>query len=77
MPTHICRSKARAEGELPDDTEPRDLAGYYMTVLDGLSVRAAAGAKRDELQKVANLAMRRLAGEVGPVMPGLVPGIHV
>lgn len=51
-------SKAKSNGELPDDIEPRDLAGYYMTVLDGLSVRAAAGAKRDELQKVANLAMR-------------------
>ncbi|WP_245416903.1 TetR/AcrR family transcriptional regulator [Undibacter mobilis] len=51
-------SQAKTEGELPGDIEPADLAGYFMTVLDGLSVRAAAGAGREELHKVANLAMR-------------------
>lgn len=51
-------AKAKADGELPDDVEVSDLAGYFMTVLDGLSVRAAAGAGREELQKVAKLAMR-------------------
>jgi AcrR family transcriptional regulator len=54
--------KAKAEGELPDDIEPAELAGYYMTVLDGMSVRAAAGAGRDELRKVAGLAMRGWPG---------------
>ncbi len=50
--------KAKDEGELPVETDPADLAGYFMTVLDGLSIRAAAGAGREELQKIAYLAMR-------------------
>lgn len=54
---------AKADGELPTDVEAKDLAGYFMTVLDGLSVRAAAGARREELQKVANLAMRSWPGK--------------
>lgn len=57
-------SQAKAGGELPDDIDPRDLAGYYMTVLDGMSVRAAAGAGRAELRKVAELAMRGWPGRV-------------
>jgi len=56
-------TKATADGELPDDIAPADLAHYYMTVLDGLSVRAAAGAKREELLKVAALAMRGWPGK--------------
>lgn len=56
-------TKAKADGELPDDIEPADLAGYFMTVLDGLSVRAAAGAKRQELHRVADLAMRGWPGK--------------
>ena len=51
-------TKAKAAGELPDDIEPRDLAGYYMTVLDGMSVRAASGASSKQLRDVADLAMR-------------------
>ncbi|MBS0536814.1 MAG: TetR/AcrR family transcriptional regulator [Proteobacteria bacterium] len=51
-------TKAKASGELPGDINANDLAGYYMTVLDGMSVRAASGASRDELHKVADLAMR-------------------
>jgi len=73
---HLCAKRAEAEamlverfttaktdGELPNDIEPGDLAGYFMTVLDGLSVRASAGAKRDELHKVASLAMRGWPGK--------------
>ena len=56
-------TKAKASGELPDGIEPKDLAGYYMTVLDGMSVRAASGASRDELHKVADLAMRGWPGK--------------
>ena len=56
-------TSAKDSGELPDDIEPKDLARYYMTVLDGMSVRAAAGAGRDELRKVANLAMRGWPGK--------------
>ncbi len=56
-------TKARTDGELPGDIEPSDLAGYFMTVLDGISVRAAAGASAEELHKVANLAMRGWPGK--------------
>lgn len=56
-------TKAKADGELPDDVEVSDLAGYFTTVLDGLSVRASAGAGREELQKVAKLAMRGWPGK--------------
>jgi AcrR family transcriptional regulator len=51
-------TRAKAAGELADDIDPAGLASYYMTVLDGMSVRAAGGAGRDELRKVADLAMR-------------------
>jgi AcrR family transcriptional regulator len=49
---------AKDEGELPAGLEPADFARYIMTVLEGMSVRAAAGANRAELHKVADLALR-------------------
>lgn len=58
--------KAKTDGELPDDIEPADLAGYFMTVLDGLSIRAAAGAGREELHKIVHLAMRGWPTRVRP-----------
>jgi AcrR family transcriptional regulator len=50
--------EANANGELPKELEPAELARYVMTLLEGMSVRAACGAGRDELQKVAELALR-------------------
>ena len=49
---------AKQAGELPPDLEPSEFARYVMTVLEGMSVRAAAGASREELHKVAELALR-------------------
>jgi AcrR family transcriptional regulator len=49
---------AREAGELPPGLEPDAFARYIMTVLEGMSVRAAAGASRKELHKVAKLALR-------------------
>jgi AcrR family transcriptional regulator len=49
---------AKQAGELPPDLEPAEFARYIMTVLEGMSVRAAAGASREELHKVADLALR-------------------
>jgi AcrR family transcriptional regulator len=49
---------AKKSGELSDDFEPKDFARYLMTVLEGMSVRAAAGASRKELYKVGDMAMR-------------------
>jgi AcrR family transcriptional regulator len=49
---------AKQTGELPPDLEPAEFARYVMTVLEGMSVRGAAGASREELHKVAELALR-------------------
>ncbi len=49
---------AKQAGELPPGLEPSEFARYVMTVLEGMSVRAAAGASREELHKVAELALR-------------------
>jgi AcrR family transcriptional regulator len=48
----------RTKGALPPDLDPTDYARYVMTVLEGMSVRAAGGASRDELRKVADMALR-------------------
>jgi len=49
---------AQAKGELPANVDPADYARYIMTVLEGMSVRAAGGAQRDELRKIADMALR-------------------
>jgi AcrR family transcriptional regulator len=51
-------TRARAEGDLPRDADPSDLAKYATTVLHGLSVQASSGATRPQLRKVADLALR-------------------
>ena len=50
--------RARAEGDLPPDADPADLARYVTTVLHGLSVQAASGVPRDALRRVADTALR-------------------
>lgn len=50
--------RAAAEGELPPDANPADLARFFATVSQGLSVQAAGGANRDELLAVIANAMR-------------------
>ena len=50
--------RAKAAGELPRDQSPTDLAHYLMTMMDGMAARAACGASREELRKVAELALR-------------------
>ncbi|MFF7679916.1 TetR/AcrR family transcriptional regulator [Actinacidiphila glaucinigra] len=49
--------KARADGELPADADPGDLARYFITVYQGVAVQAAGGATREELHRVVDLAM--------------------
>ncbi len=49
---------AKKSGEMPAELEPADFARYIMTMLEGMSVRAAAGATRKELRKVADMALR-------------------
>jgi AcrR family transcriptional regulator len=50
--------RAKDDGQLPDGLEAADFARYIMTVLEGMSVRAASGASRAELHKVADMALR-------------------
>lgn len=50
--------RAAAEGDLPRDCDPGDLARYVATVVHGMSVQAASGATRQQLQRVAKLALR-------------------
>lgn len=49
---------AQAAGELPVDTDVAALANFYVTVFQGLSIRARDGATRQELEAVAAQAMR-------------------
>ncbi|MFF1692912.1 TetR/AcrR family transcriptional regulator [Streptomyces sp. NPDC058257] len=46
------------EGDLPAETDPGLLARYLMTVANGIAVQAAGGTSRDDLQQVADVALR-------------------
>ena len=49
---------AHAEGDLPRDVNPADLARYVVTVIQGIAVQAASGAARKELGRVIENALR-------------------
>jgi AcrR family transcriptional regulator len=49
--------RAKAEGDLPADSDPADLARYVVTVSQGMAVQAAGGASRAELLRVVATAM--------------------
>jgi AcrR family transcriptional regulator len=50
--------RARADGDLPADADPADLARYVVTVMRGMAVQAAGGARREELRRVAETVLR-------------------
>ena len=50
--------RARADGDLPADCNPAELARYVRSVIYGIAVQANAGATRRDLQKVADLVLR-------------------
>jgi len=52
--------RAKAEGDLPPEADPDDLARYLSIVIYGITVQAAGGATRKELRNVAELALRNL-----------------
>jgi len=56
----ICKrlKRGQAEGDLPPHTSPTDLARYVATIMHGMSVQAAGGATRAELQRVVRTALR-------------------
>ena len=48
----------KADGDLPSDADPADLARYLSIVIYGITVQAAGGATRKELRNVADIALR-------------------
>lgn len=44
--------RARAEGDLPAETDPDILAAYILTVLHGMAVQAKAGVDRKKLEAI-------------------------
>ena len=50
--------RAQAEGDLPADADPADLARYVMTVHQGMSVQAAGGASGEQLRQVVATALK-------------------
>jgi AcrR family transcriptional regulator len=49
-------------GELPPDTDPSALAGFYAATLQGMSAQARDGASKDDLLKIAAAALRAWPG---------------
>jgi AcrR family transcriptional regulator len=49
--------RAKREGDLPKNSDPGELAGYVMTVVRGMAVQSADGASRDQLRRVAQIAL--------------------
>jgi AcrR family transcriptional regulator len=50
--------RARAEGDLPANADPKALTHYIGTVVCGMAVLAASGVTRKELDRVIELTMR-------------------
>ncbi len=50
--------RAVAEGDLPPDADVPKLARYLMTLNCGFAVQAAGGATREQLEEVAEMALR-------------------
>jgi AcrR family transcriptional regulator len=50
--------KAVDEGDLAKDANAADLARYVCAILQGMAIQAIGGANRDDLRRVAELALR-------------------
>jgi AcrR family transcriptional regulator len=51
--------RAKAEGDLPADSSPADLARYLSVVLYGMAVQSVGGASHAELRRVADIALQQ------------------
>ena len=49
--------RAQAEGDLPPDADPADLARYIATLAFGISVQAASGIPREDLDRMVDIAL--------------------
>jgi AcrR family transcriptional regulator len=54
--------RAKAEGDLPADSDPAALARYLSGVVYGMAVLSAGGATHRELRQVAEIALRAWPG---------------
>jgi AcrR family transcriptional regulator len=54
--------EAARQGDLPPTADPAGLARYLATVAAGMSIQATSGATREELQCIADTAMRAWPG---------------
>jgi AcrR family transcriptional regulator len=52
--------RAKEEGDLPRDADPRDLGRYISVVTNGLAVQAANGATSPEMKRAVELALRSM-----------------
>jgi AcrR family transcriptional regulator len=50
--------RAIAEGDLPAGSDAADLARYISAILQGMAVQAAGGTSREQLRKIAEMALR-------------------
>jgi AcrR family transcriptional regulator len=50
--------RAQREGDLAASANPAELARYIVTVLQGIAVQAAGGARKNELRRVIQTALR-------------------
>ncbi|WP_022719873.1 TetR/AcrR family transcriptional regulator [Rhodopseudomonas sp. B29] len=51
-------ARAIADGDLPAQADADDLARYISAILQGMAVQAASGASREQLRKLADMALR-------------------
>jgi AcrR family transcriptional regulator len=54
--------RAKVEGDLAPDADPAALARYISTITQGMSVQAAGGASREDLLRVADMALKAWPG---------------
>lgn len=54
---------AQRAGELPPEANPQALAGYFATVIQGMSQRSCDGADEAELAEIAELALAAWPGD--------------
>jgi AcrR family transcriptional regulator len=58
--------RAIAEGDLPAGSDAGDLAAYLSAILQGMAVQAAGGTTREQLRKIAEMALRTWPPGVAP-----------
>ncbi len=52
--------QAKLDRQLADDVNPSELAEYFTTLIQGMTIKAKDGASKDSLTKTANLALKVL-----------------